>query len=113
MFLKCMPLLAVLASALSFPKQQNYCYTSDENPYLLFSTITAYEYNHGELSQDEVPGTCTPVQFWAVNRHGTRYPDEKEIDGFKQLGGVLEEIVKNYAEGSTALCEGDFELLET
>lgn len=34
---------------------ENYCYSTDENPYLFFSTKTAYHYNHGNLNEDVVP----------------------------------------------------------
>lgn len=56
---------------------------------------------------------CTPIQFWAFNRHGTRYPDATEIEAFKNLESVLREIVSNYEDDKTSLCQEDFNLLKT
>lgn len=35
----------------------NYCYTLDEDPYLLFATKTAYEYTRGDLYNDQLPNS--------------------------------------------------------
>lgn len=56
---------------------------------------------------------CTPIQFWALIRHGTRYPDPEEIESFANLESTLQEIIANYEEGKTALCQEDFDLLKT
>lgn len=115
----------------AFSVCQNYCYSTDKRPYLLFGTKTAYNYTHGNLNQDTVPQSyhkiaemikkvltfyfsgCTPLQLWSFNRHGTRYPDDAEIEAFSNLGSLLKQVVANYEQEKTSLCKEDFNLLKT
>lgn len=55
--------LSVFGPILSIPSNRgsqaessdSYCYLSDDEPYLFFSSETAYDYTHGDISEDEVP----------------------------------------------------------
>lgn len=53
-------LFAIVTLSIAKPQSKcnsqrtEYCYSTDENPYLFFSTKTAYDYNHGDLNEDEV-----------------------------------------------------------
>lgn len=54
--------LALFGPTISKPSQKStddYCYTTDEQPYLLFCSKTAYEYTHGDLSEAIVPESIT------------------------------------------------------
>lgn len=51
-------LLALFGTSLPNPAQKatdDYCFATDENPYLFFCSKTAYEYTHGDLNEDVVP----------------------------------------------------------
>lgn len=61
-------LLALLCPALALAKpssKSEYCYSTHENPYLFFSTKTAYDYNHGDLNEDQVPASKFATPFFA------------------------------------------------
>ncbi|RZC39966.1 His Phos 2 domain containing protein [Asbolus verrucosus] len=58
---------------------------------------------------------CTPVQFWSINRHGTRYPSSRTIERLRQLSKIHTEIIKNYDERQSfpdrgRLCMKDLDL---
>lgn len=59
---------------------------------------------------------CQPVQFWSINRHGTRLPKVKKIQKLRKLQDVKDEIVKNYEDRKSypvigKLCFDDYNLL--
>jgi multiple inositol-polyphosphate phosphatase/2,3-bisphosphoglycerate 3-phosphatase len=95
---------------------QDYCYAKDEQPYLNFATKTAYQivFGKGNNQQHRVP-ECSPIQFWSINRHGTRYPSARSINRLRQLSRVHDEIIKNYDERRSfpdkgRLCPEDLDL---
>ncbi|XP_017882165.1 multiple inositol polyphosphate phosphatase 1-like [Ceratina calcarata] len=92
----------------------DYCYHDDENPYLYYSTLTAYENEHGLIKNVTVPN-CEPVQIWMLARHGTRYPTKKEIKSMKNdLPDLQESIIKNHKKhGRGSLCSSDLRELES
>ncbi len=73
--------LAALTSA-----QEEYCYSSDPEPYGKLGVYTSYS---GEVQN---PGDsplqfdgCSPVSFWAFSRHGSRNPEEEQVSDFLVL----------------------------
>ncbi|KAJ9582182.1 hypothetical protein L9F63_003469 [Diploptera punctata] len=101
----------VISQAMAY--QQDYCYADDENPYLMFATKTAYEFVHSKPRNPEVVPSCKPVQFWLLSRHGTRFPDKKDIAGMEHLPEVRDQIIRNHEERKQGrLCEEDLEKLK-
>lgn len=114
-------IFTILTVAISFnnqlvlsDEQVNYCYSTDEHPYLNAGTKTPYEFTHGLIKNNSVPN-CDPVQIWMLTRHGTRYPGKKEINNIKNiLPGLQSSIIENAEKrGNVSLCEEDLELLKT
>ncbi|CAG9824646.1 unnamed protein product [Phaedon cochleariae] len=95
---------------------EDYCYGTDEEPYLNFATKTAYDnLNHRRSESQHLIPECTAVQFWSLIRHGTRLPDVEEIKNFRGLSRLHEEIAKNYHDRRSypdrgRLCPKDYEL---
>lgn len=96
---------------------EEYCYAKDEQPYIFFGSKTAYEsISSQRTGQQHVVPNCQPVQFWSINRHGTRYPDVQKMHHLMDLSKLQNEIVKNYRERKSypdrgKLCPEDFHLL--
>ncbi|XP_046683038.1 multiple inositol polyphosphate phosphatase 1-like [Homalodisca vitripennis] len=105
-------LLLILACCLRVASSQNYCYADDKNPYLNFSTKTAYDHEYNREGIPPVPG-CKPLQMWLVCRHGTRYPGSHSIKWFQNLEIIRDQIVANYYEKKTTLCQEDVDNLKT
>ena len=43
---------------------------------------------------------CKPKSFWLLNRHGSRNPDDKEIELINARGFMIQkEIIENHANG--------------
>lgn len=65
-----LPLLILVSASSASPinisgifndnNSSDYCYTSDQDPYLCFGTKTAYEYTRGDLYNDQLPDSNTP-----------------------------------------------------
>lgn len=46
---------------------------------------------------------CSPTKIWAMVRHGTRYPEEDEIDDMlNKLPKIQEKILDNLPSGGTS-----------
>jgi len=80
------------------------CYGSEQDPYLQFGTKTSYEFSSGRTAgpggQGEnkgIPG-CRPLIVWMVARHGARNPSSPEIDKFRQIVKLRDEINRNFDE---------------
>lgn len=60
------------------------------------------------------------MQYWKINRHGTRLPGKKQIVLLAELVNLQEEILKNYENEvlnfkntkSGRLCEQDVDLFK-
>ncbi|XP_030757154.1 multiple inositol polyphosphate phosphatase 1 [Sitophilus oryzae] len=95
---------------------EDYCYRQDEEPYIYFGTKTSYDsLTRRGGQQHTVPG-CQPVQFWSINRHGTRLPKVNKIQKLRKLEELKEEIIKNYEQRKSypsigQLCHDDYNLL--
>lgn len=94
----------------------DYCLAEDTQPYLYFSTKTAYEITQQkyEPEQEVLPRgiqaipDCTPVGIWMLIRHGTRYPHFDEIKRFRELINIRDQIIANNRErGNGKLCGED------
>ncbi|XP_076764814.1 multiple inositol polyphosphate phosphatase 1-like [Xylocopa sonorina] len=104
--------LCFTRSALS-DAEANYCYADDKNPYLLHSTTTAYEVEHGLIANTTLPN-CKPIQIWMLARHGTRYPTKDEIHSMKHnLPEIQRSILENSEAGNGSLCQKDLEKLKS
>ncbi|PSN34766.1 Multiple inositol polyphosphate phosphatase 1 [Blattella germanica] len=91
---------------------QDYCYADEENPYLMFGTKTAYEFVHEKPRNPENVPHCQPVQFWLLSRHGTRYPNKKDIARMEHLPELRDQILRNHEiRKQGRLCERDLENL--
>ncbi|XP_019773092.2 multiple inositol polyphosphate phosphatase 1 [Dendroctonus ponderosae] len=94
----------------------DYCYRQDEEPYIYFGTKTSYDSLTRRAGQQHIVPGCQPVQFWSINRHGTRLPKVKKIQKLRKLQDVKDEIVKNYEDRKSypvigKLCFDDYNLL--
>ncbi|KAK8738011.1 hypothetical protein OTU49_004346 [Cherax quadricarinatus] len=94
-------------------RAETYCFTDDPDPYVRFSTKTAYTLANGEFThEDLVPEGCEARQAWHLMRHGTRYPSENDIIVFTVLLPTLQDgILLAHQDGLGELCEGDLKLL--
>lgn len=88
------------------------CYANEKNPYVLFSTYTAYELVHDNSDDPVDIPHCHPVQFWILSRHGTRYTDEDGIKEMWSLRSLRDEIINNLENGQGTLCTQDVENLK-
>ncbi|XP_076171851.1 multiple inositol polyphosphate phosphatase 1 [Ptiloglossa arizonensis] len=114
-------ILTILVVFVSFENQlvlsnveTNYCYSTDEHPYLNAGTKTAYHYIHGLITNTSVPN-CKPVQIWMLARHGTRNPGSDEIRNMRhELPKLQSSIIENHEKrGTGSLCKQDIENLKT
>lgn len=90
-----------------------YCFTQDPiNPQIrMFGTLSAYESNRGHQIDGSL-SSCNPSKFWMVSRHGTRLPARSEMNKiFEHSGRLHRDILRNYNEGKTSLCDSDIELI--
>ena len=55
----------------------------------LFSTKTPYNYVGNNLTQNNTPKGCKPIQINMVHRHGNRYPSDKDIEAMDDLLKLL------------------------
>ncbi|XP_050298334.1 multiple inositol polyphosphate phosphatase 1 [Anthonomus grandis grandis] len=106
----------------SFYPQQNgdnleeYCYRKDEDPYIYFGTKTSYDSLTRRGGQQHIVPGCQPVQFWSLNRHGTRLPKAAKIQKLRDLQYLRADLVRNYEEKKSypaigKLCFDDYNLL--
>lgn len=90
-----------------------YCYFNDPiRPQVgMFSIISTYETSRGR-SIDPNVSNCTPSKFWLVSRHGTRLPNEADIQNMIDMNERLKaDILRNYIMGRTSLCAADMEMI--
>lgn len=80
------------------------CYASDQDPYLQFGAKTSYEFSTGRTAgpggqgnAKGIPG-CRPILVWMVARHGAKNPSSSEIEKFRQITKLRDEINRNYEE---------------
>ncbi|XP_060522505.1 multiple inositol polyphosphate phosphatase 1 [Cylas formicarius] len=99
---------------------EEYCYFNDEQPHVMFGTKTSYDStNRGGGGREHLIPNCKPVQFWSLNRHGTRLPKAFKIRRLRQLRKFKDEIVDNYEQrrsypsGRGRLCPEDYDLLRS
>ncbi|XP_069164443.1 multiple inositol polyphosphate phosphatase 1 isoform X1 [Procambarus clarkii] len=106
-------LLVALVAGVRGQGEQVYCFTDDPDPYVGFSTKTAYNLARGEVTPEEiVPEGCEPRQIWHLVRHGTRYPSDDDTAAFLlTLPGLQIDILLAHQEGQGELCDGDLTLL--
>lgn len=109
----------ILLMAALCARADEICLTSEEDPYLLFGTKTAYIFSNRGIPNakaHEVPG-CQPVAFWLLSRHGSHNPEANETAELQQLVDLKNNIVTNYKNGNFRntnhrICTADFNLLE-
>ncbi|CAH0384074.1 unnamed protein product [Bemisia tabaci] len=99
-------LSVTLLSAAGVLSDDYHCYAEDSSPYLFFGSKTAYQFVRDKNNIKPVPD-CLPVQIWILSRHGTRYPDLKEIKRLQNLTAVRELILQNHDARATRLCDRD------
>ncbi|XP_016837275.1 multiple inositol polyphosphate phosphatase 1 [Nasonia vitripennis] len=90
--------------------QERTCYDPRRDLYPYFSTRTAYERVHGNVSRAE--SSCVPMQIWVLSRHGTRYPGKKVVPQLLALPAMRDQIVKNHEKGDGRLCDEDLQKLK-
>lgn len=84
-------------------------------PQAHYSSKTAYQLVHDDnvTAADHVRG-CEAVYFWHLLRHGTRYPNVKEIDELtKGVPPIQARLRESAAAGRAALCPADVERMLT
>ncbi|KAK8738010.1 hypothetical protein OTU49_004345 [Cherax quadricarinatus] len=106
--------MAALEPLVQGQRAENYCFTDDPDPYVKFSTKTAYTLARGNFTHDDlVPQGCEARQAWHMVRHGTRYPSEDETAALIVLLPMLQaRTLVAHQEGEGELCEGDLKLLK-
>ncbi|XP_073945582.1 multiple inositol polyphosphate phosphatase 1-like [Choristoneura fumiferana] len=109
-------LLLALASAAS---SQDTCISSDDDPYVLFGTKTAYNFVNRQLSNrrpEDVPG-CQPAAIWLLNRHGAHNPEADELSELERLNNYKDNVLNNYrtpgfrTNHNPQMCAADLALL--
>ncbi|XP_045517431.1 multiple inositol polyphosphate phosphatase 1-like [Pieris brassicae] len=88
------------------------CYWNGKCPYKLFGTKTPYDVVRGDIRDVTVLEKCEAVSVWMMSRHGTRRPEQEELDKMKAVVGLAAEIVRAHREGRGDMCEQDIENLE-
>uniref|UniRef100_A0A1B6CN88 Multiple inositol polyphosphate phosphatase 1 n=1 Tax=Clastoptera arizonana TaxID=38151 RepID=A0A1B6CN88_9HEMI len=92
----------------------SYCFAEDLEPYLAYATKTSYEYINSQSSSIRDVVGCKPVQIWGLFRHGTRYPGSEEIERYKGLETIRDQIMMNHYDRKDGhLCDKDLENLKT
>ncbi|XP_037908515.1 multiple inositol polyphosphate phosphatase 1-like [Hermetia illucens] len=101
--------------ALVLPRAGSYCYSSDNvrSQMKHFTSKTAYQVVKGtNFAQEVIVPHCKPVKFWILSRHGTRLPEEDQIEILPDLEDIRDKIIKNYKEKAAGdMCLGDIELI--
>ncbi|XP_067005403.2 multiple inositol polyphosphate phosphatase 1 [Anabrus simplex] len=107
--------LLLAAAALVIARKTDYCYSDISDPYLYFSSKTAYEFIHPNNPSPENLPHCEPVQLWFLGRHGTRYPSAGNIAELRNLTTLRDLIVRNHETGAKEgrLCDKDLESLKS
>ncbi|GFR10236.1 multiple inositol polyphosphate phosphatase 1 [Trichonephila clavata] len=77
------------------------CHSSDPSPYRYYGTKTSYHIAIENQTDTDLPvEECTPVVFYLLSRHATRYPDKDYIEGMiKLLPTLKEKIINNTKDG--------------
>ncbi|GFV95146.1 multiple inositol polyphosphate phosphatase 1 [Trichonephila clavipes] len=90
------------------------CHSSDPSPYRYYGTKTSYHIAIENQTDTDLPvEECTPVVFYLLSRHATRYPDKEYIEGMiKLLPTLKEKIINNTKDGKAAFCQEDLESLK-
>ncbi|XP_075231753.1 multiple inositol polyphosphate phosphatase 1-like isoform X2 [Lycorma delicatula] len=93
--------------------EEGYCLAKDPEPYLRFSSKTAYEFVYGKEKYEPIPH-CKPRQVWVLARHGTRNPSRPETRNLQSLVYVRDMIIRNHEERHSGhLCKEDIENFKT
>ncbi|XP_055948906.1 multiple inositol polyphosphate phosphatase 1-like isoform X2 [Argiope bruennichi] len=92
----------------------NTCHSKDPNPYRYYGTKTPYRIATQNNNESDIPlEGCTPIVFYMLSRHATRYPDEEYIvDLIKLLPALKKNITESFLAGKTKLCIEDMEKIE-
>lgn len=90
------------------------CHSSDPHAYRYYGTKTSYHIAIENQTDTDLPvKDCTPVVFYLLSRHATRYPDKEYIEGLiKLLPTLQEKIINNTITGKATLCQEDLESLK-
>ncbi|KAJ8943260.1 hypothetical protein NQ318_017277 [Aromia moschata] len=94
---------------------EEYCYVTDEEPYINFATKTAYDSLSRRSGSQHIVPDCTPVQFWSIIRHGTRLPTSSRMMALVNLNKLHEEVGRNYEQRRSypdkgRLCREDYDI---
>ncbi|XP_011308505.1 multiple inositol polyphosphate phosphatase 1 isoform X1 [Fopius arisanus] len=97
----------------SLPKELDYCFANEEEPYLYFGSKTPYRIARPrETSHGSIPN-CKPVQIWMLARHGTRYPQKGAVQRMEELPEIRDRIIRSHEEyGRGRLCHEDLKKLK-
>ncbi|KAF8796159.1 Multiple inositol polyphosphate phosphatase 1 like protein [Argiope bruennichi] len=121
----CLIVIILIANLVSIsPKEEqpvcikldggNTCHSKDPNPYRYYGTKTPYRIATQNNNESDIPlEGCTPIVFYMLSRHATRYPDEEYIvDLIKLLPALKKNITESFLAGKTKLCIEDMEKIE-
>ncbi|KAG5889971.1 hypothetical protein JTB14_020259 [Gonioctena quinquepunctata] len=91
-----------------------YCYVTDEEPYTHFGLATVYDSLPRRSGSQHIVPECTPVQFWSIIRHGTKYPSLEKLMRIRSLNKLHDEVNRNYIDRRSypdkgRLCPQDFD----
>ncbi|GBM39305.1 Multiple inositol polyphosphate phosphatase 1 [Araneus ventricosus] len=92
----------------------NTCHSKDPDPYRYYGTKTSYRIAVKDNNEPDIPMEgCTPVAFYMLSRHATRYPDEEYIvDLIKLLPALKKNITDSFLAGKAKICKEDLEKIE-
>ncbi|BES99245.1 Multiple inositol polyphosphate phosphatase [Nesidiocoris tenuis] len=76
-------------------REDQYCLTEDESPYVQFSTQTSYQVARNRKPVVPVPN-CRAEAVWALIRHGTRYPEPDADPRLQQLTDTALAVIENH-----------------
>ncbi|XP_065205114.1 multiple inositol polyphosphate phosphatase 1-like [Planococcus citri] len=104
-------LIFIFSSFARLSYQEEYCYVDDQNPYVYFSSATAY--SNVRSMNFEAAKNCEPIYTWGLIKHGTTYMSKDQIESTEKLFSIRDEILKNHREKRGKLCQKDLNNLES
>ncbi|GBM39310.1 Multiple inositol polyphosphate phosphatase 1 [Araneus ventricosus] len=92
----------------------NTCHSKDPDPYRYYGTKTPYRIAIKNNNESDLPlEGCTPILFYMLSRHATRYPDEEYIvDLIKLLPALKKNITDSFLAGKAKICKEDLEKIK-
>ncbi|XP_034942314.1 multiple inositol polyphosphate phosphatase 1-like isoform X3 [Chelonus insularis] len=105
-------LLLVFFINKSWTRDVDYCYVSEDDPYLFMGSKTSYTFVGGNIRPSL--SNCQPLQIWGIIRHGAYYPGIEKMTKLQTLMRLRDQIIQKHTERKDSrLCNEDLENLQS